>query len=388
MSRTGQTLCGAVAATLALAACTTITDSYDRWFGRSAPAEKPAELTPFQEKARARILWQTSAGAAENNVLFPAVYGGSVYAASFAGQLARFDAASGRQVWRTDAQRRLSGGVGAGDQLVLVGTPKGEVLAFDANGKELWKTQLSGEVLAPPEAADGIVVARTGDGRVYGLDARDGKRRWVYQRITPALTLRTHVGVMIYRGAVFAGFPGGRLVALALANGNVGWEAVVALPRGATELERVADVTSLPVTDGRQVCAVAFQGRAACFDILKGSGNWTREMSSVAGMTLDTRYVYVTDDKNAVVALDKANGASIWKQDKLAGRRVSAPLAFRSYVVVGDLQGYVHVLSREDGSFAARIATDGSPITAAPVALDDGFVVQTRNGGLYAITVQ
>jgi outer membrane protein assembly factor BamB len=163
----------------------------------------------------------------------------------------------------------------------------------------------------------------------------------------------------------------------------------VALPRGTTELERVADVTSLPVVDGKQVCAVAFQGRVACFDAFRGTLIWARDVSSVAGIAVDARHLYVTDDRNAVQALDKRTGASIWRQDKLAGRNVSGPLALGRHVVVGDLEGYVHLISREDGSFAARIETDGSAISAPPLALDaTSFLVQTRDGGIFAITVQ
>src|SRR5687767_10911437 len=145
----------------------------------------------------------------------------------------------------------------------------------------------------------------------------------------------------------------------------------------------------LPIIDGERVCAVAYQGRVACFDTQSGTTIWARDMSSVAGMDADHRSAYITDEKNAIVALDKSNGASLWKQDKLANRNVSTPLAFGRFVIVGDLEGYVHFLSREDGSFAARIATDGSPIGAAPVALDaNTILVQTRNGGLFAIAVQ
>jgi outer membrane protein assembly factor BamB len=283
----------------------------------------------------------------------------------------------------------LTGGVGASGSLILVGTGKGEILAFDTNGKQLWKAQLSGEVLAPPAIEGSLVVARAGDGRVYGLDATSGKQRWLYQRTTPPLSLRNYGGLVVDRGAVFAGFPGGRLVALTAANGVVGWDSVVALPRGTTELERVADVVGVPVLDGNHVCAVAYQGRAACFDSQNGTTVWARDMSSIVGMDTDHRGAYITDDKNAVVALDKSNGASLWKQDKLAGRGVTAPLAFGRYVIVGDLEGYVHLLAREDGAFAGRIATDGSAIGAPPIALDNtSFLVQTRNGGVFAIAVQ
>jgi outer membrane protein assembly factor BamB len=337
-----------------------------------------------------RVLWQGSVGSADKDVFYPVKSGTVVYAAGASGSVSGFDAARGTVVTRFDAGQRINGGVGAGaDGMVLLGTSRGEVLAFDRSGKSLWKAQVSGEVLAPPAVLEGIVVVRVGDGRVYGLDASNGRQKWIYQRSAPPLSVRTHAGVTAARGAVFVGFPGGRLVGISLSNGNVGWEAVVALPRGTTELERVADITSWPVLDGQQVCAVAYQGRVACFDAARGTPVWARDVSSVAGLAIDERNVYVTDDKNAVVGLDKANGASLWRQDKLAGRNVSGPLALGRYVIVGDVEGYVHVMSRDDGSFVARIATDGSRIAATPIALDYGsFLVQTRNGGVYAFTIQ
>jgi len=362
-------------------------DYIDRWLG-SGPALKPAELVAIKPTATARILWQGNAGAAEKYVFTPAIAANSVYAAGAAGQIVRFDAGSGKVLARIETRNRLSGGVGSDGRLILAGTARGEVLAFDQGGKPLWKTQLTSEVLSAPQTDLGIVVVRSGDGRIYGLDAATGARKWVYQRTLPALTVRTHAGIALYRDAVFAGFAGGRLVALALNNGNVGWEAAVALPKGATELERVADISSLPVIDGRQSCAVAFQGRVACFDLMKGTPNWARDISSVAGMAIDDRDVYVSDDKGAVVAFEKSTGASQWKQDKLFGRRLSGPAAVGRHVVVGDYQGYVHFLSRDDGSFAARIATDGSAIIAQPIALNDGVLVQTSDGGVYAITAR
>jgi outer membrane protein assembly factor BamB len=378
----------ALAAVVSVAACTTIGDTYDRWFG-SRPAAKPAPLAAFKPTAQTRIAWQGSVGPAERTVFFPALNGTTVYAAGAAGQVVGFDVKSGKPVTRLNVGQRLSGGVAASGSLVLVGTAKGEVLAYEPGGKQLWKTQLAGEVLAPPAVEGTLVAVRAGDGRVYGLDALSGKQRWVYQRATPALSLRSYSGVVLERGAVFAGFSGGRLVGLNALTGAVGWDSVVALPRGTTELERVADVMGLPVVDGDRVCAVAYQGRVACFDTQSGTTIWARDMSSVAGMDADHRGAYITDDKNAVIALDKASGGSLWKQDKLFGRGLSAPLAFGRYVVVGDYEGYVHLLSREDGSFAGRIATDGSAIGAAPLALDgDTVLVQTRNGGVFAIAVQ
>ena len=372
-----------------LAGCSSVGDLYDRWFG-STPAIKPNPIPVIaQPTAQPRIVWQGNVGAAERSLFVPALSGSTVYAAGAAGQIVGFDVSTGKAASQWKAGQRLSGGVGASGRMVVVGTARGQVLAFEAGGKELWKTQLAGEVLAPPVIDGALVVARAGDGRIHGLDATSGKQRWLYQRNTPALSLRNYSAAVVERGAVFAGFPGGRLIARAASSGAIGWDSVVALPRGTTELERVADVMGPPIVDGDRVCAVAFQGRAACFDTQSGTTIWARDLSSSVGMSADHRSVYVTDEKSAISALDKSNGASLWRQDKLFGRGVSAPLAFGRYVIVGDFQGYVYLLSREDGSFAALLATDGSAIGAAPLALDDTKVlVQTRNGGVFAIAVQ
>jgi outer membrane protein assembly factor BamB len=200
--------------------------------------------------------------------------------------------------------------------------------------------------------------------------------------------LRNFGGLVASNGILFAGFPGGTLVAVALSNGSVRWEATVASPRGATELERIADVTGNPVLRDRSVCAVAFQGRAACFDTLNGQALWTRDVSSQAGMTVDGRYAFVSDERSSIVGLAAETGSSLWKQDRLQWRGVSAPLSIGRAVVVGDYQGVLHALAREDGSFIGRAVTDGGWIAAAPQPLrmgrGEGLLVQTRSGGLFA----
>lgn len=370
-----------------LCGCQTVGDAYDRVFGGSKP--KVPELTPIKPTATARILWQANVGAAERSVFYPAVTSGVVYAAGRSGRIVGFDATTGNPVASFEAEQRLSAGVGAGNNLIMVGSDQGDLLAFNHQGQPAWQAKISGELLAPPAADQGIVVVRVGNNKINGLNVGDGKQRWAYERSTPALSVRAHAGVVLYRGGVFAGFAGGRLLALALPTGAVGWEGVVALPRGTTELERVADVTSLPVVDGTQVCAVAFQGRIACFDMLRGTQRWARAVSSSAGIAVDASYIYVADDSGAVLALDKRSGASIWKQSKLAGRDLSAPLGLGGHVVVGDIEGYVHILSRASGAFEARVATDGSAIVVPPVALGrTRFVVQTVKGGVFAITIE
>jgi outer membrane protein assembly factor BamB len=376
-----------VAGLIGLAGCSTVGGLWDDWFGTSAKQQPPAPLVEFKPSADLKIAASASVGAAGNSVFAPAQWKGAIFAVGADGKLVRFDGAPGREAWRVDTGRKLSAGVGAGPALVVVGTLKGEVLAFDHGGKPAWQAKVSSEVLAAPAVTEDTVYVRSGDGRVFAFNAADGQRKWVYQRATPTLTVRSAAGVVVDRNGAFAGFGGGKLVALEASSGAVAWEASVALPRGVSELERIADVTSNPVIDGRAICAAAFQGRVACFDVNSGTPIWGRDLSSLTGVAVDTRNLYVADVKGAVHALDKARGASVWKQDKLSNRQLSGPLVYRGYVIVGDLQGYVHVLSREDGSFAARIATDGSPIRITPQATPDGILVQTLKGGVYLLSL-
>jgi len=202
------------------------------------------------------------------------------------------------------------------------------------------------------------------------------------------VTVTNSASPVVIEKYVFAGFPGGKLIAVSAENGAPLWEGTVALPKGATELDRVADVTSAPVIDGRMICAAAFQGRIACFDLGNGSLIWSRDISSAAGLGVDSRYVYVSDDKGAVHALDKASGASLWKQDKLFLRRLTAPQPLRNMIVVGDVKGVVHFLSRDDGSFVARLNTDGSPIRAPLQRFGSSLLTQTGKGSVLAIDAQ
>lgn len=380
-----------VAASFVVSGCTTLTDLKtdisERVFGRD-DVDPPAELVNFKASLKPTIVWTAKLGESALADFIPAAADGFVYAASGNGDIARIDALKGKQVWKINAGEPLTGGVGLGNQLILVGTPKGYVLAYDFDGKLLWKSKLSSEVLSAPQVEQGVVVVRCGDSRIFGLNVKDGARKWVYERATPTLTLRSSAGVTTADGAVYAGFAGGKLVALKADDGKILWEASVALPKGTTELERIADITSLPVVDGPLVYAVAYQGRVAAVERATGRVTWTRDISSYTGLGAEEARVYVSHSTGAVFSLDYSSGRTFWRQPDLKNRQLSAPLPMGGVVAVGDVEGYVHFMDRDEGNFVARLQTEKSPVMPQPVALGtNGFLVQTRKGGLFAISV-
>lgn len=353
------------------------------------PRIEPAKLVDLKPSATVDVRWSTDIGGAGQSVLYPAVTREAVFAANAAGMLHRLDRNSGKKIWSVDSGFTITGGVGAGEGLVLVGGEKGQLAAFDeSNGKLKWQVNVHGDVLSPPAVADGVVVVRTGNQRIAGMRVQDGSRLWLYERSTPTLIVRSHAGVVIRNGLVYAGFAAGKLAAINLKNGVVAWESAVSQPRGNTELERISDITSLPVVDNSRVCAVAFQGRLACFDPFQGGALWTRDVSSDKGLALFGKFVYVTDTDSNVLALDVAGGASIWKNEQLLMRKGTAVYPLGDYLLLGDYDGYLHVLKSDDGSFAARRGLGSNAIRIAPVTLGDGALVLTSGGALYSVAIR
>ncbi len=377
---------GILLALLVLSGCGTM-DTVRGWMG-TPTGQEPAKLVEFGETAKFVERWHGDFGDPGANPLQASLTSDAVYGASGKGALTRLDRATGKQVWRIESNIRVSAGVGSGEGLVLIGSDKGEVQAYGEDGKLRWSSKVSSEVLGVPQVADGVVVVRSGDGHVAGLNVADGKRLWVYERSTPALVVRSHASVTIRRGVAFAGFAGGKLSAIKLADGSLLWENSVSQPRGNTELERISDITSNPVVSDAQVCAIAFQGNLACYDAVQGSPLWSRNIDSDKGLFILRKHLYASDARGAVIALDKDSGSTVWKNDQLLRRDVSAPYAQDDFVVVGDYQGFLHGLSREDGRFVARVKLSGSAIQTAPVQMDGGLLVQTQGGDVYSLSIK
>jgi len=357
-------------------------------FASDKKGDQPAKLVELKGSMAVRTAWKLDIGKAKGYQFTPALSGNTLVVAAADGAIARVDAATGKQLWRVKADSDLSAGVGTDGNLIVVGGEKGILMGYDMDGKLLWKTQLSSEILSAPVVSQGIVVARSIDNRIVGVDATDGSKKWTVQKVAPPLTLRNAPGMIVAGTDVIVAQPGGKLSALIIATGAPRWDVEVGISRGATELERVTDIGGAPVLFENEVCAASYQGRVGCFDLVTGSARWTRDLSSSVGVAVDQLFVFAPDDKGALNAFTRDTGASSWKNDKLSFRRLSTPLSYGRAVAVGDYEGYVHFLSREDGSFLARAATDGSPIVGTPLVAGTNLIFQTQNGTVTAIAVE
>ena len=356
------------------------------WLGFGTE-KKPQPLPAITGTNAASVSWSANVGKSGGYLFAPGFGDRVIYATARDGSIYALAEDGGRVVTRLEAKAKVSGGVGVSEDIVVVASGKGDIIALDSAGRSLWKSSVSGEVLAPPTVATGNVVVRTSDGRILALNRIDGKRKWVFQRAAPALTLRTNAAVVVSRGVIYAGYPGGKVIAIELESGKPIWEATISLARGATELERIADVAGLPVLDDTRICAAVYQGRTGCVETLNGNVLWSREISSADGVAIDAKYLYVADVAGNIFALDKTNGATVWKLEKLQLRDPGTPLVIKGKILVGDKDGLIHVMSPENGDLIGRVTTDGSRVVTL-WANGDRAIAQTDKGGVFAIAVQ
>lgn len=360
------------------------------FMGGEDNTDPPAELVEYKPEIELEKLWTEQVGVgADNqslNLVLVASYG-KIFAADKNGILQARDILTGILLWEVDTGYKFSAGPGVGSNAAILATNNAEVIAIDVDsGETLWVTSVSSEVLANPVVANNIVIIRTTDGKIFALSEHDGSQLWVFERGVPALSIRGTGTPIIVGENVIAGYANGKILALRLVDGKNSWETSIVIPSGRSEVERLVDLDATPVETDGVIFISSYQGGSSAVLELDGDVLWRNEdVSSFTGLSYDWRYLYVSDTNSYVWQLDQRNGASLWKQDELYNRRLTAPITYENYVVVGDFDGYLHWLARSDGRQLGRVKVSGSAIEASPVIIDDTVYIYSKDGTLAAI---
>jgi outer membrane protein assembly factor BamB len=315
----------------------------------------------------------------------PVLAGDYLYTSAGNGLISKIEVLTGKAAWQVKAPSEVSSGPGSDGNVVVVGSTKGVVYAYDSTGQKIWEEKVGSEVLTEPLVLGGVAVIRTIDNRFIGLDAKTGKRRWSYVRPQTPLALRNSFPMVpIAADAFITGFSGGKVGVMGLSSGSVLWEASLSFPKGFSEIERMTEVSAKPTLIGSRMCAVAFQGRISCGDLTSGNLIWAKDFSSHTGTAQSQDFVFAADEKSHVVAFRAANGAEVWRNETMTFRDVGEPLAVGRVVVMGDKQGYLHFLEQSSGQAIARVRVDSSGISAAPIVASGLLIIQTRGVTLSA----
>ncbi len=355
--------------------------------------EPPKALTEYPATVMVEKLWTTGVGKGEKKTgvhLTPAYADGKLYAISTSGVLEALDAKNGHTLWeKKDKKLAYAAGPSIGEGLLVVGTLDGMLFGLNpADGSERWHAEVSSELISAPAIEGGMVVVRAYDGHIYGFDAAKGERKWVFDRNNvPLLSLRGNSAPLIREGLVITGGDNGKVVALRLTDGVEVWEQVISTGEGRTEIERLQDVDGILQADAGVVYAVGYRGQVTALAGSNGRPLWAHDLSSYSGVAISPAAVFVNDVDSNIWSLDRNSGASLWKQDVLGYRWLSAPVVQGDYLVVGDIEGYVHWLNLNDGKLAARVRLTKKPIDSVPLVVGNTVYVQASNGELGAYRI-
>ena len=354
---------------------------------------EPSELKKnFSPSIEVKTLWKKRFGAGLDEYylkLRPSVKGENLFITDHGGELINVDLKSGKVHWKIkDKNVEYTSSAGLGDEMILVGTGDGRLIAREIESGSLkWIVRTSSEILAAPSAYKGITVVRSADGSVQALDSKTGSEIWNYRREAPRLTLRGNSRSLISDNVVFSALDNGRLVALDLRLGNMVWNKAITVPSGVTDLERMVDLDGDPIITEELIYISSFQGGVTALSKVDGQIIWSRQISSYNGLARGDRKIFIVDESSVIWALNEEDGISVWKQSELERRFVTDPVFFNNYIIVGDLEGYVHWISAETGEIVNRIRLDKNSILAPAVASKDIVVIRSSSGKTIAMTL-
>ena len=362
-------------------------------FGDDEDPRAPAELLDVVSETTINRNWRINVGNGQGDnykKLTPVVDGGFVFAASDDGEIIAVNTINGDLMWQTEVEKSITGGVGAGDGIVMIGTEAAELIVFNqSNGEEVWRASVSSEILSQPKTNGDIVVAQTVDGKLIALNREDGMQRWTYETTLPALTLRgTSSPILTSEGTVVAGFSNGILVSVAAEDGVYVWEERVAVPDGQYDIERVIDVDGELLVDGSRILAASYQGNLMAFDIASGQIVWGMEASSYHGMDQGFGNIYYSDEKSHLIALRNNSSDVVSQNEELQYRDLTAPKTISNYVAIADYEGYLHLVSQIDGRIVGRTRIDNDGIRSNLIDDDGKLIVYGNSGSLVSLTIE
>lgn len=361
--------------------------------GNVEPQYPPKDLRDLSATAQATTVWSKRIGSGLGKGSYPmapAQDGSRVFAADHRGLVTALDANTGNTLWETTLDSGASSALSAVDGQLYLGTRNGEVVAMDqSTGKVKWKTTTSSEVLAAPQANSELLIIQSVDGHITALNRNDGTEFWNYSASQPALSLRTSATPRVIDAVTIAGLANGRLVTLDNRTGQPLWERRISNPTGNSEIERLSDLSGQPLLtpDGR-LYATSYNGRVVALEATSGQIAWSHPLSSYRSPLMVGDTLYVVDEASHVVALNAMTGDEMWRLRDLEGRSLTDPEFAGGQIVLGDYDGYVHLINANTGKLAGRSRVNSSGISVTPQTDGRRVYMLTNNGTLQALDIR
>lgn len=354
-------------------------------------SEPPAALVEFSASAKLTHIKEieTIKGSSLFTRISPLNLDKHIIFSDTKGTITVFDKSKFEIKWQKETGVSYPSALGGNSSIYLFGTRGGEVVALDpSTGNQLWRVKVSSEVLARPVVSGDTVVIKTIDGQLTALDFKTGNQKWFFKKDVPALTVRGNSAPLIVDDKIITGLDNGKLIIVDLKSGKLFWEKTISIPRGRSEIDRLVDLDADIILNNNIAYIGGFQGRVVAIDLKTGDTLWVKKMSIINNMTLENNKLYITDTRSHIWALDASTGATIWKSGVFTARKLTSPVIMDEYLLLGDYQGYLHVVAKSDGHQISRLQVDESGINVNPIVINDSIYLQSRNSKINVVELE
>lgn len=286
-----------------------------------------------------------------------------------------------QRLWQTRVSKQgLSSGVEASDGVVVVGNRKGQLFALDqATGQQLWTAQLSGALISPSLIQAGRVITVANDGNVFAHDLASGQEIWAYRLPNAQFSLRGQAApVLADPRTVLIASANAYVYALDILSGVPRMQRRVAVSSGRSDVQRLIDIDGDPVMAGQFLVTTSYQGQVTVTDLASQQVVWSEDASSIQRPEVFDNKVFVAQADGKLTAFDLSSGEQLWQNDSLLHRQLSNPVVLGQDLVVGDLDGVLHLIDPNSGQLVGRSKTSGEVRSLR--VIDGQLYVSTRKG--------
>ena len=346
------------------------------WKSDEIDPDEPKQLVAFSNQKNIVIEWKNSfKGENEIGNFLPDFSAQNLFFSDASGNVSSINASTGDRNWSIELNF-LASGTSAGFGLVVVSDIDGNVIAVDQNdGSKLWSTNVKGEVLSKVAIDAKVVVVKTGSGELLGLDKENGEILWSYRSKLPLLTVRGSSSPVIVDDLVYVSFDNGRLGVFELNSGFQVWDGAISYVKGVSELENLIDSDSSPVVDGGLIYTTNYQGNLNIFDTAQKRSVWSYETSSFYSPIVSRGMLTIVEANSGLRSFALKTLQESWTNDDYINRDLSNAVSYKGSLVVGDFEGYVHVIDTLNGKTIGRKKISRKPIKS----------ILSRSGSLYII---
>tara|TARA_Y100000766_G_C18836120_1_gene570511 strand:- start:41 stop:1132 length:1092 start_codon:yes stop_codon:yes gene_type:complete len=346
------------------------------WKSDEIDPDEPKELVAFSNQKNIVIEWKNSfKGENEIGNFLPDFSAQNLFFSDASGNVSSINASTGDRNWSIELNF-LASGTSAGFGLVVVSDIDGNVIAVDQNdGSKLWSTNVKGEVLSKVAIDAKVVVVKTGSGELLGLDRENGEILWSYRSKLPLLTVRGSSSPVIVDDLVYVSFDNGRLGVFELSSGFQVWDGAISYVKGVSELENLIDSDSSPVVDGGLIYTTNYQGNLNIFDTAQKRSVWSYETSSFYSPIVSRGMLTIVEANSGLRSFALKTLQESWTNDDYINRDLSNAVSYKGSLVVGDFEGYVHVIDTLNGKTIGRKKISRKPIKSILSRSDSLYII-------------